>query len=79
MNQGKIGPGQKAMTQIRCWNASVRQRRGFTLIELLVVIAIIAILAAILFPIFARAKEASRTVACQSGYEANQQRDAHVC
>ncbi|PJB68441.1 MAG: hypothetical protein CO096_14600, partial [Armatimonadetes bacterium CG_4_9_14_3_um_filter_66_14] len=32
-----------------------RSRRGFTLIELLVVIAIIAILAAILFPVFARA------------------------
>ncbi|MFN3963478.1 MAG: prepilin-type N-terminal cleavage/methylation domain-containing protein, partial [Fimbriimonadaceae bacterium] len=35
-------------------------RRGFTLIELLVVIAIIAILAAILFPVFARAKEAAK-------------------
>jgi prepilin-type N-terminal cleavage/methylation domain-containing protein len=35
-------------------------RRGFTLIELLVVIAIIAILAAILFPVFARAREAAR-------------------
>ncbi len=34
--------------------------RGFTLIELLVVIAIIAILAAILFPVFARAKEAAK-------------------
>lgn len=35
-------------------------RRGFTLIELLVVIAIIAILAAILFPVFAQAKEAAK-------------------
>lgn len=42
------------------------QRRGFTLIELLVVIAIIAILAAILFPVFARAREAARKAACQS-------------
>ena len=41
-------------------------RRGFTLIELLVVIAIIAILAAILFPVFARAREAARKSSCQS-------------
>ena len=43
-----------------------RPRRGFTLIELLVVIAIIAILAAILFPVFARAREAARATACLS-------------
>jgi prepilin-type N-terminal cleavage/methylation domain-containing protein/prepilin-type processing-associated H-X9-DG protein len=42
------------------------RRRGFTLIELLVVIAIIAILAAILFPVFARAREKARTTACQN-------------
>lgn len=41
-------------------------RRGFTLIELLVVIAIIAILAAILFPVFARAREKARQSSCQS-------------
>jgi len=41
-------------------------RRGFTLIELLVVIAIIAILAAILFPVFARAREKARSASCQS-------------
>ncbi|MEJ5251021.1 MAG: prepilin-type N-terminal cleavage/methylation domain-containing protein [Armatimonadota bacterium] len=40
--------------------------RGFTLIELLVVIAIIAILAAILFPVFARAREAARKTTCLS-------------
>jgi prepilin-type N-terminal cleavage/methylation domain-containing protein/prepilin-type processing-associated H-X9-DG protein len=40
--------------------------RGFTLIELLVVIAIIAILAAILFPVFARARENARRASCQS-------------
>ena len=40
--------------------------RGFTLIELLVVIAIIAILAAILFPAFARARENARRASCQS-------------
>ncbi len=39
-------------------------RRGFTLIELLVVIAIIAILAAILFPVFARAREKARQSSC---------------
>lgn len=40
--------------------------RGFTLIELLVVIAIIAILAAILFPVFAKAREKARQVSCLS-------------
>jgi len=40
--------------------------KAFTLIELLVVIAIIAILAAILFPVFARARENARKATCQS-------------
>jgi len=44
----------------------VSGRRGFTLIELLVVIAIIAILAAILFPVFAKAKAQGRTAVCAS-------------
>ncbi len=42
------------------------QRKGFTLIELLVVIAIIAILAAILFPVFAKAREKARQSSCAS-------------
>ncbi len=42
------------------------KRKGFTLIELLVVIAIISILAAILFPVFARARENARRASCQS-------------
>ena len=43
-----------------------RKDSGFTLIELLVVIAIIAILAAILFPVFARAREKARMASCES-------------
>ena len=42
------------------------KKKGFTLIELLVVIAIIAILASILFPVFARARENARRSSCQS-------------
>ncbi len=44
----------------------MKRRHGFTLIELLVVIAIIAILAAILFPVFARAREKARQTSCLS-------------
>jgi prepilin-type N-terminal cleavage/methylation domain-containing protein len=44
----------------------MRHRKAFTLIELLVVVAIISLLAAILFPVFARARENARRVSCQS-------------
>lgn len=48
-------------------NVSAKQKsQGFTLIELLVVIAIISILAAILFPVFARARENARRSSCMS-------------
>lgn len=48
------------------FKSSGSKTKGFTLIELLVVIAIIAILAAILFPAFARARENARRASCQS-------------
>jgi prepilin-type N-terminal cleavage/methylation domain-containing protein/prepilin-type processing-associated H-X9-DG protein len=51
-----------------------RSRRGFTLIELLVVIAIIAILAAILFPVFAQARDKARSAGCLS----NQKQFGHA-
>lgn len=47
-------------------NRNSRSRFGFTLIELLVVVAVISILAGILFPVFARARENARRASCQS-------------
>src|ERR1043166_9279693 len=44
----------------------MRRRFGFTLIELLVVIAIIAILAAVLFPVFAQTRSKARSAVCSS-------------
>ncbi len=54
------------LAEIRVWGVTLRRRRAFTLIELLVVIAIIAILAAILFPVFAKAREKARQTSCLS-------------
>jgi prepilin-type N-terminal cleavage/methylation domain-containing protein/prepilin-type processing-associated H-X9-DG protein len=65
----------------------MNRQRGFTLIELLVVIAIIAILAAILFPVFAQAREKARAISCLSNTKQIglalqmyiQDYDEHVC
>ena len=65
-NNRTLTKGLEAHTS-RQEEMTVRTRhRGFTLIELLVVIAIIAILAAILFPVFARAREKARQASCLS-------------
>ncbi|PQV64120.1 hypothetical protein B1R32_107145 [Abditibacterium utsteinense] len=50
----------------RAFKSAIQPQKGFTLIELLVVIAIISILAAILFPVFGRARENARKVSCAS-------------
>jgi prepilin-type N-terminal cleavage/methylation domain-containing protein/prepilin-type processing-associated H-X9-DG protein len=58
--------GRSGSRPRRRFDSGMTRKRGFTLIELLVVIAIIAILAAILFPVFAKAREKARQTSCLS-------------
>src|SRR5207244_1796565 len=62
-------PGTKVKNGDPLMNSARSRVRGFTLIELLVVIAIIAILAAILFPVFAQAREQARMSTCLSNFK----------
>jgi prepilin-type N-terminal cleavage/methylation domain-containing protein/prepilin-type processing-associated H-X9-DG protein len=62
----KLKTNYKATSVVPYRVLKQRARSGFTLIELLVVIAIISVLAAILFPVFARARENARRASCQS-------------
>jgi prepilin-type N-terminal cleavage/methylation domain-containing protein/prepilin-type processing-associated H-X9-DG protein len=71
MNHTKHGPETKMVSKyltlkVKNLKGASRLRPGFTLIELLVVIAIISILASILFPVFARARENARRTSCLS-------------
>src|SRR5687767_232919 len=59
--------GQETVCAMTEWPKT--RRRGFTLIELLVVVAILAVLAAILFPVFAQARATARKGVCQSNFK----------
>src|SRR6476620_7318686 len=62
----KIAENPGGAPKNKCDKDALPKPKGFTLIELLVVIAIIAILAAILFPVFAKARENARATTCRS-------------
>ena len=64
--QWRPGKNQRRTQRMQDKVALKQQGRGFTLIELLVTIAIITILSAILFPVFARARENARRASCMS-------------
>lgn len=66
MDRRNIHSPQREEEKMNSTPSSNETRAGFTLIELLVVIAIIAILAAILFPVFAQAREKARQTSCLS-------------
>src|SRR5436853_4862327 len=66
LEQIPFRPQRRPLMSSRALSRLHTGRRGFTLIELLVVIAIIAILAAILFPVFAQARAKARAISCLS-------------
>src|SRR2546426_1113909 len=66
LERGHSAGARACTVLVRSGGSSMHRSRGFTLIELLVVIAIIAILAAILFPVFAQARAKARQSVCLS-------------